>query len=319
MKRSMIAFVLFTLTLAAPISAQERTLLRRDYPLPAVPAAGIATVILEEDGYEVVFDDQVPAAAMWQGTLKAGASVLAAANAVLEPSGFEAVIAGDGKVHIRRKRTATMAAVTATAARVEAATASTYADEYTAQTRRAADNIIRREFGDVYAERYFAEEDARRAGTYRSPLARYADAYPQPYYGRYGSGGIFSPGGGYGYDGYYNPFAYRYFENQEKYGLLKIDGPDRFLRRVRVLVDGADAAVGSKANNSWNGAVVLATGPHIVEFVREDKGGLVAFKRQVNIIPMSIQRNPTWLRVSGNEFENARELYKYRQHVFTER
>ena len=100
---------------------------------------------------------------------------------------------------------------------------------------------------------------------------------------------------------------------------MKIDGPDRFLRRVRVLVDGADAAVGSKANNSWNGAVVLATGPHIVEFVREDKGGLVAFKRQVNIIPMSIQRNPTWLRVSGNEFENARELYKYRQHVFTER
>jgi hypothetical protein len=132
--------------------------------------------------------------------------------------------------------------------------------------------------------------------------------------------------GNYGYEnGFYNPFAFRDYANQEKYGLLKIDGPDRFLRSVRVVIDGRDASVASKANNAWNKPVLLTAGPHVVEFVREEKGKIQAFRRNIEIVPVSVQVTvfsrpaPIWLRVSGNEFDNAREVYEYRQHRYIER
>ncbi len=131
---------------------------------------------------------------------------------------------------------------------------------------------------------------------------------------------------GYGYQQeYFNPFGLRDFNNAEKYGLLKIDGPDRFLRQVRVVIDGRDMAVASKANNAWNKPVLLTAGPHVVEFVHEGPRGIVAFRREVEIASIAVQRmafgknEPVWLRVSGNEFANARELYQYKQHVFIEK
>lgn len=138
-------------------------------------------------------------------------------------------------------------------------------------------------------------------------------------------GGYGYPVGNYGYGGgFYNPFAYRDFTNREKYGLLKIDGPDKFLQKVRVVIDGRDATVASKANNAWNKPVLLPAGPHIVEFVREEKGKIQAFRRDVEVVPISVQitvfgkPEPVYLRVSGNEFENAREIYEYQQHRYVE-
>lgn len=130
-------------------------------------------------------------------------------------------------------------------------------------------------------------------------------------------------GNSYGY-GFYNPLLIRDFSNQEKFGLLKIDGPERFLQQVRVVVDGRDLGVGSKANSWWNDSIILPSGSHVVEFVRESKT-ILAFRREVDIVPLSVQfsilgkRTPTQLRVSGNEFENARDVYEYKQHRFAEK
>lgn len=151
---------------------------------------------------------------------------------------------------------------------------------------------------------------------YPIPTAGFATSsqqfdYQAVAYGAYGGG---SPW-------FYDPVG-RFFEdekNRRTYGLLKIDGPDRFLQDVRVLVDGYDMTVASKANNKWNSPVVMGAGPHIVEFIREKSSGPVAFQRRVMVQPMSVTgREPAWLRVSGNEFENARELYEYRQHRYVE-
>ena len=125
-------------------------------------------------------------------------------------------------------------------------------------------------------------------------------------------------------DGYFNPFAIRDLKNAEMYGLLKIDGPDKFLQNVRVVIDGRDMAVASKANNAWNKPVILPVGPHVVEFVLEADGQIQAFRRDVEIVSVAVQHSifhdsePQWLRVSGNEFKNAREVYDYQQHRYVE-
>ncbi len=151
--------------------------------------------------------------------------------------------------------------------------------------------------------------------------------YPSGYSGGYGAFGGYSQ---FGFGGFYD-LAGRFFEdekNRRTYGLLKINGPDRFLQSVRVVVDGRDMTVGSKANNAWNDPIILSAGPHIVEFVREtDERPILAFKRDVEIVPISVQMamfprrkepEPQELRVSGNEFKNAREVYDYRQHRYVE-
>jgi hypothetical protein len=144
-----------------------------------------------------------------------------------------------------------------------------------------------------------------------------------PYWGRAAYGQSY--GGGYGgYNDYYSGIGMGYgsmffeqMENRRRYGLLKIDGPDSYLRDVRVLIDDADVVVASKANNRWNHAIVLTSGNHIVEFRREKDGKVVGFRRQVAIQPMAVQ-GLVYLRVSGNEFESAQELYVYRQHRYIE-
>ncbi len=145
-----------------------------------------------------------------------------------------------------------------------------------------------------------------------------------PYYA-----GANAAGAGYGYrGGYYNPYGYD-MANLQSYGMLKIDGPDKFLQKVRVVIDGRDMGSASKANNSWNKPILMRAGNHVVEFVREEKINgqtqIVAFRRDVEVVPASVQISlngrtaPTWLRVSGNEFDNARELYEYKQHRYIER
>ena len=104
-------------------------------------------------------------------------------------------------------------------------------------------------------------------------------------------------GGDHGYAGY--PFI------SGEWGLLKIDGPESKLRNVRVLVDGYDVAVASKANSAWNDPIPIRTGPHTIEFVWEGKEGVYSFERKVNIAPVMVSRGPMFLRVSPNEFENA--------------
>jgi len=150
------------------------------------------------------------------------------------------------------------------------------------------------------------------------------------YYTSYAGNAVSGMYGGNGLVGgnFLNPFAYRDIANAEKYGLLKIDGPDRFLQKVRVVIDGRDMAVASKSNNKWNKAVLLTAGSHTIEFVLEEsvkgKPQILAFRRDVDIIPMSVQYStfrkaePTWLRVSGNEFNNGREVYEYQQHRYVE-
>ncbi len=153
------------------------------------------------------------------------------------------------------------------------------------------------------------------------------------YYSGYGSGNLAMAGNyqgtgiGYG-NGYMNPFEYRDFNNLDKYGLLKIDGPDGFLQSVRVVIDGKDKTVGSKANNKWNRPIIITAGPHVVEFVQETKidgkRSILSFHRNIDVEPAAVQISllgkvdPASIRVSGNEFENARDLYEYRQHRYVE-
>lgn len=303
-----------TLAIAIPASAQEEKKASLEIT-KATPVADIIKAMTQEEGLKVTGLDLLTQDMTYQGDLEVR-PVTSIVSQLVKPFGFETVL-DDTTINIRKVGT-TPAPTT------QPAMAPTKANRSAIQAR--VDDLSSRypqAYNDDGTIGNFAQLNAMnrelfvQAEATRMATTSYYPQYPQTesFFGSYGG-----YNNGYGsYGGYMNPFAIRDFGNQEKYGLLKIDGPDKFLKNVRVLIDDVDVAVASKSNNSWNSPIIVTAGNHVVEFVRESSTGIVAFRRNVAIQPLSITRNnPTRLRVSGNEFENARELYEYRQHRFVE-
>lgn len=307
-----IAIVLVALGITLPASAQDKETSLRFAEPRAI--SDIIKACTEEAGLTVTGLEQLTNEMTYKGELDVR-PVASVVSQLVKPFGFETVIDGT-TIHIRRVSQtpppAAQAVPTAPAGTNRSAIQARIEDLSSRYPHAYNDDGTIGSYAQLNAmnnELFVQSETARVASS------RYYPQYPQaePFF----DGGY----GGYsnGYGNYLNPFAIRNFSNQEKYGLLKIDGPDKFLRNVRILVDDVDVAVASKANNAWNSPVVVPAGNHVIEFVRESKDDIVAFRRNVAIQPVSVTgNNPTRLRVSGNEFENSREIYQYRQHRFIE-
>lgn len=150
------------------------------------------------------------------------------------------------------------------------------------------------------------------------PLSSYGGGIGSSYYGH----------GIYAYDLEWlklDPFLREFFSNErnrQTYGLLKIDGPDRQHRNVRVLVNDADKGVASKYDNASNGAILVQvrdTGcdpfdaavcqvrTHKVQFTKEEKENIRRVTRFSVIEPFEVTgaRNMLRLRVDNDMFTNA--------------
>lgn len=103
-------------------------------------------------------------------------------------------------------------------------------------------------------------------------------------------------------------------EHLRTHGLIKINGPDALLRKVRVVIDGADVVVASKSNNKWNQPIVLLAGEHKLELILEEKNGIFKFERKIRVEPADVSHSltgdikPMDIRVSLNEFRYAEGL-----------
>jgi len=312
MKHTSIASLvaMFLLSISAFAVAQNTL----DFNKP-VAVRDLVQYIAQRDGYTITNDElqQIPPAATYQGK-QTDMSGREAYEALLQPSGLEAVPDG-WTMHIRKA----VGPNTRPQDNRRELQQQEYPGPETRNSTPTAPVDARRTRTEEMLNRF--PQAFNRDGTIGSfeqfnqlTAETYQAATPT-------SSSFFGYGSGYNSSWFYDP-AGRFFEdekNRRSYGLLKIDGPDKFLQDVRVIVDGYDVSVGSKANNKWNSPVVLTAGPHTIEFVMERAGNLSAFRRQVMIQPMALMgRDPTWLRVTGNEFTNAREIYQYRQHRYVE-
>jgi hypothetical protein len=257
----------------------------------------LVTLLCKESGYEIVFDDPIPATVMFTGEIKA-ATLPAMLEQLLGRHGFEASPSG-WTMHIRRKGSPPPNATPRDPNRV-------YYPDGTSVTMERWKWLLH-----LYGPERMAEkiQDMRMRVQLES-LTPAPDTLPQPTtapVNTYPLNNV-APYMTRGRHGYYDPFWVNYmrqYQNAGVWGRLKIDGREGFLKNVHVFVDGHPLSPASKANGYNNEGLAIPVGNHDIQLMWLDKDTVrVLSWRSYTVRPMMVQKT-NWIGGKKEIYERA--------------
>ncbi len=333
MKQLLLVFVVLFVAWPAQGQTAAPNNGRVSLTMKGAPRTTILTILAEQVGLKVAFDDPIPDTDTWTGELT-DVPVATAFEKVL-PAGYEAIPDANFTIHVRRKASPLSALPTPVAPLAVPSTQPLYGDTRSwvlwARTASHEDREafrLRRMrpdydpciYGDAGCDRNY----------YNGRLPVVAGGIG---YSTINQRSIYVRSGNYRWqpDGYLWDFFNQQC-NRKMYGLLKIDGPDREHQEIRVKIDDLDKGVASKYDQKVNGAIVIRVRESCddtskvvpvtndttrfipearilkLQFIREHRGERPRrVTRFVQIEPFEVTgfENLMWMRIDKDDFQSA--------------